>query len=81
MSEKLRLRYVTDGCLLLVNKQGCLRILYTPFKALCIEESFGLAVNTWVYVEAVFHHNQFLLGYLILDKIHPYNRFQIIISF
>ena len=81
MSERLRLKYVTDGCLLLINKDGKLRALYTPFRVLCIKESHGLPVNTWVYVEAVFQHHQFTIGYLIHGNIHPYNHFQINISY
>jgi hypothetical protein len=81
MSQKLRLKYVTDGCLLLINPKGRLRILYTPFRALCIKESSDIPINTWVYVEAVFVHNQYKIGYLINGNIHPYSSFQINISY
>lgn len=81
MTERLRLKYVTDGCLLLINPNGKLRILYTPFRVICIKESLGLPLNTWVYVEAIFYHSQFKIGYLIHGNIHPYNHFQITISY
>lgn len=81
MNDRLRLMYVTDGSLLLVNPHGKLRVLYTPFRVLCIKESNGIPINTWVYVEAVFMHRLYKIGYLINGNLHPYNHFQITISY
>jgi len=81
MSERLRLKYVTGGCLLLINPNGKLRVLYTPFRVLCIKESFGIPTNAWVYVEAIFHHPEFKISYLIHGNIHPYHCFRVCIAF
>lgn len=81
MNERLRLKYVTDGCLLLINPKGRLRVLYTPFRVLCIENSVGIPANTWVYVEAIIQHPQFKIGYVIKGSIHSYRSFQITVSF
>lgn len=81
MNQPLRLKYVTDGCLLLINQKGRIRVLYTPFRVQTIKDSFGIPENTWVYVEAVFEHQEFIIAYLINGIIHPFKNFQINISY
>jgi hypothetical protein len=81
MSDPLRLRFVTDSCLLVINTKGKIKILYTPFRVLAIITAEGLSANTHVYVDAVFHHKQHRISYLINGKIYPYNYFQINVSF
>lgn len=81
MNQPLRLKYVTDGCLLLINPKGKMRVIYTPFRVQCIVSSFEIPEKTWVYVEAVFEHHDYIIGYLINGVIHPYKSFQINISY
>ena len=81
MNKKLRLKYVTDGCLLLITSKGRLKIIYTPFRVLCIKETNGIPANSWVYVEAVFQHREYKIGYQIHGNLYPYNHFQINITF
>ena len=81
MSEKIQMRHVSDGVLLLINPQGKLRYLYTPFRVLCIQASFRVPANTWVYVEAVYSHPQYRIGFLIQGNVHPYNQFLITVKF
>lgn len=81
MNEPLRLRFVTDSCLLVINTKGRIKVLYTPFRVLAIITAEGLSENTHVYVEAVFHHKQHRICYHINGKVYPYNYFQINISF
>lgn len=81
MSETFKLRYPNYGCLYLVNQKGTLRILYTPFRVLCIKDSGVLKKDTWVYVEAVMFHAVFGIAYLVNGKEYPYNHFIIQINF
>ncbi|MFZ4672431.1 MAG: hypothetical protein ACOYLT_10500 [Flavobacterium sp.] len=81
MNQPLRLKYVTDGCLLLINPKGRIRVLYTPFRVQTIISSFGIPENTWVYVEAVFEHQEYIIGYLINGAIHPFKNFKINVSY
>jgi hypothetical protein len=81
MNQPLRLKYVTDGCLLLINPKGKIRVLYTPFRVQCIKASSDIPEKTWVYVESVFEHQEYIIGYLINGIIHPFKNFQINISY
>ncbi|MCA6440864.1 MAG: hypothetical protein IM581_13105 [Chitinophagaceae bacterium] len=81
MSDIIQLKPVSDGVLLLINPEGKLRYLYTPFRVLCMQASFGVPANTWVYVDAVYSHPQYRIGFLIQGNIHPYNQFQIKVNF
>lgn len=81
MSKSLRLRFVTDSCLLVVKKNGKMVVLYTPFRVLSNMPVEGLTTNTQVYVDGVFHHKHHRLCFLINGKLYPYNYFQINVSF
>lgn len=81
MSENMQLKPVSDGVLLLINQHGKLRYLYTPFRVLCIQASLEVPVNTWVYVDAVYSHPKYRIGFLIQGNIHPYDQFLITINF
>jgi hypothetical protein len=81
MSNSLRLRFVTDSCLLVVKQNGKMVVLYTPFRVLTIVQVEGLTIHTQVYVDAVFHHQEYRLCFLINGKLYPYNYFQINVSF
>ncbi len=79
MNEQIE--YASDDELYLVNPIGLLRSLRTPIRARCIKESIGIPINTWVYIDAIYTSQLFKIGYLINGNIHPYNHFQINISF
>lgn len=81
MSDIMQLKPVSDGVLLLINPQGKLRYLYAPFRVLCVQASFGVPANTWVYVDAVYSHQQYRIGFLIQGNIHPYDQFLITVKF
>jgi hypothetical protein len=79
--ERMRLVYVTDGCLWTINSKGRLRVLYVPFRVLCIKKTHSVPENTWVYVEAVISHKEFRIAYLINGIVYPYHFFQLIMHF
>ena len=73
--------YEIQRVMLLINSIGKLRVLYLPFRVRCIRESRGIPVGTWVYVDAVYADQMFRIAYLIQGSSHPYNNFQITITF
>lgn len=81
MSKNLQLRFITDDCLLVINVNGRIKILYTPFRVLSIVAVNGLSPNTNVYVDAVYYHKQYKISFLVNGKIYPYNYFRINVSF
>ena len=73
--------YQHENALYLINPKGTLRKLFIPIRAQCIKESIGIPINTWIYIDAVYANKIFKIGFLINGSIHPYNHFQIFISF
>jgi hypothetical protein len=82
MSESFSLRYPSYGCLYLINEKGELKVLYTPFRVLCIQETETIPKGTTVYVEAVCSYLPvYVLAYLVNGKILPHYYFIIQINF
>ncbi|WP_018611550.1 hypothetical protein [Segetibacter koreensis] len=74
-------QYYNSNVLLIVNVTGQIRLLYTPFRVLCIAASGRIPLNTWVYVEEVWSDNQDKLQYVIFGQVYSYKFFQIPIKF
>jgi len=82
MNEPFSLRYPSYGCLYLINPKGELKVLYTPFRVLCIHDTDTIKKGTTVYVEAVCPYPPvYLLAYLVNGKILPHYYFIIQINF
>jgi hypothetical protein len=77
----MQLQYYNSNTILLVNNLGRLRILYTPFRAITIEDIDIIPNNTTVYVTEVFHTREDVLHFQINDRVYCYRSFQIIINF
>jgi hypothetical protein len=81
MHKIMQLQYYNSNSILLVNALGLLRILYTPFRAITIEDLETIPNHTTVYVTDVFHTRQDILQYQVNDRLYCYKSFQIIINF
>ena len=68
---------MNSNTLFVINVTGKLRILYTPIRVLCINETNRIPVNTWVYVEEILSGKDDVLLYVIFGKIYIYNNFRI----
>ena len=75
------LYYYKSNALLVVNPQGFLRVLYTPFRVLCINPVDNIRLNTWVYVDEVFSSKQDELIYLIYGNTYSYKDFEVQVKF
>jgi hypothetical protein len=72
--------FKTDS-LLVINEQGKIRRIYTPFRVLCINSTGALTKNTWVYVQKIDINADLQLLYLITDIYYLYDSFRIYINF
>jgi hypothetical protein len=70
-----------SNVLLVVNVSGQIRLLYTPFRVLCIVASGRIPLNTWVYVEEIWSNDRDELQYLIFNQAHSYKFFCLPIKF
>lgn len=81
MNENLSFQYYNSNALLVVNTKGLIRILYTPFRVLCINDIYRIPQNTWVYVEEVCSNQKDELQYVIYGTVYSYRHFSIPIKF
>ncbi len=72
--------YKTDS-LLVINEQGRIRRIYTPFRVLCINPSGSIVKNTWVDVQKISVNDKYQLLYFIGEQYHLYESFRIYINF
>ena len=74
-------KYYNSNALLVINQNGKLRVLYTPFRVLCIAAIGCINVNTQVYVEKVLSNQLDELQYVIYNDQYSYRHFKIPIAF
>lgn len=67
--------------IILVNKAGRVKRLYTPFRVVCIKPVVGIKVSTHVYVEAVLGTVHGRIYYVILGQPYQHTCFHIIMHF
>lgn len=70
-------QHVNRYSILIVNPVGKLRILYTPFIVITIDDLSDIPIHTHVYVEEVLHAISFELYYIINSKYYLYKHFKI----
>ena len=86
LAEKLSFCTYNNNCLIVINPQGKIRVLYTPFKVVCkqniIEQTkTNLKKGTTVYVDEVYSNIQNELLFRINGLLYSYKYFQINIKF
>lgn len=70
----------TDS-LLVINLNGKIRRIYTPFKVLAITSIGNITKNTWVFVQKIALNEKQQLLYVINDEQYLYESFRIYINF
>ncbi len=75
------LKYYNANALLVINQHGKLRVLFTPFKVLCIVAVGRIPLNTSVYVEEVLSNPLDELQYVIYNDRYSFRYFKIPIAF
>jgi hypothetical protein len=73
--------YHDTNSILVINPNGEIRQLFTPFRVYHIANVAKPAKGGWVYVDEVHLDKIDRLHYLINGKLYPYHQFQIKINF
>ncbi len=81
MSKSYSIQYCDANSILIINKQGKMKRLYTPFKVAVVESIDGLQEGTLVYVEEVASSNTVGLTYITNQGAYPHKHFRITASF
>lgn len=81
MEKDYSLHYYNSHMLLIVNKTGAIRTLYTPFRVRCVEATGRIPQNATVYVEEVYHDGRDELQYMVLGKVYHHKHFHLISNF
>ena len=71
----MKYQYYQSHTLLVINQQGAIRQLHTPFRVL------EVATNILVYVDEILTTDKDELIFMINNQPHPYHRFRINILF
>lgn len=67
--------------ILLLNPNGQLRRLYTPFRVTCIKHIDNIRINAVLFVDEVFEDQDDLLLFKIYGNLYAYHHFTIQINF
>ena len=81
MNEKNQILFFDSYSVLVINRTGRMRRLYTPFKVFCTESVDDLHQNTSLFVDEVFEDPDDLLLYKINGNLYAYKHFTIQIKF
>jgi hypothetical protein len=76
-----KINYISNNSIMVVNKQGSLRQLFVPFKVQALQKTEHFKVNSWVVVEEVKPHPQFILLYRVINHWWPFFIFKIDVRF
>jgi hypothetical protein len=76
-----QINYIYNNCLLVVNPQGKMRQLFTPFKVQVLYDTSHFKEKSWVFVEEVKSHPQYILLYRVINHWWPYYVFRIDVRF
>ena len=81
MQSDYSLHYCNSYALLMVNKVGVIKTLYTPFRVKCVEASGAIPENAIVYVEEIYSNERDELLYMVLGKVYPHRSFHLLSNF
>jgi hypothetical protein len=75
--DPTHINYVNHTSILVLNYTGKIRQLFVPFKVQCIVPIADLKENSWVYVDEVMPHKDYLIIYRIMSIWYSYDCFKI----
>lgn len=76
-----KINYVSNNSLMVVNKQGLIRQLFVPFHVQVLQDTEHFKEKSWVVVEEVKPHPQFILLYRVINNWWPYFVFRLDVRF
>jgi hypothetical protein len=81
MKTEYHYQFYNSNALLLINKKGQIKVLYTPFRVLSKIATERIALGCWLYVEEVWSDSQDKLQFVIYGLPYPYQHFYLPIKF
>jgi hypothetical protein len=73
--------FVNNNTLMVINTKGKMRQLFTPFHVQVLQDTEHFKENSWVVVEEIKPHPQFILMYRVINHWWPYYVFRIDVRF
>lgn len=73
----MRINYVGNSSLLIINQHGKIKQLFVPIRVKCVITIGNIYENSMLYVEQVEAHQQHRIIYRVFDKWYPYYFFTI----
>ncbi len=76
-----KIKYYDPNSVIVINSNGRMRQVFTPFKAQVVETNSAFELNSWVYIEEVQPHEKHRIIYRIGNQWWPYYTFKLIVKF
>jgi len=81
MKKDNNIRFIDERSLLVVTVKGQMRQLFTPFNVQVLQDTEHFKQNSWVVVEEIRQHPQYMLIYRVFNHWWPYYLFKIEVKF
>jgi hypothetical protein len=79
--DTTKLNYINPNTLMVINSEGKIRQLFTPFKVQVLQDTNHFKEKSWVIVEEIIQHPQHILLYRVINKWWPYFIFKLDVRF
>jgi len=73
--------FVNNNSLMVINPNGKIRQLFTPFNVQVLQNTEHFKENSWVVVEEIRQHPQHILLYRVINHWWPYFIFRLDVRF
>jgi hypothetical protein len=81
MEDVWQYRYYDPRTLLVINAKGKLKVLYVPFRVLCVDPIGNLPLHGLVYVERVYAGRGNTLYFQVFGRRYAHRHFKLNILF
>lgn len=81
MDNNTKIKYINPLSVLVINTQGFIRQVYTPFRVQCLQQTGQIPALAWVYVDCIYEDEKDRLLYLVGGRLYPYRCFRLRIQF
>ena len=79
--EPPKIKYYDLHSVIVINSNGRMRQVFTPFKAQVMIANSAFEVNSWVYIEEVLPHETYRIIYRVGNQCLPYFVFRLTVKF
>ena len=73
--------FVNNNILMVINPNGKIRQLFTPFNVQVLKDTEHFKESSWVVVEEIRQHPQHILLYRVINNWWPYYIFRLDVRF